>query len=126
MTTPTDLLARLRRHLEGLPEVQGRPEFGDQVFYVGGTQFAALTDRVALMHLPAAALTAVLRRGVARPFVSAGAMGRNGWVEMDLDAVPPEELELLLATSHAAAARAHRRRRPRHPGRARRRRSGFA
>jgi TfoX/Sxy family transcriptional regulator of competence genes len=119
-----DLQARLHDHLEALPRVTCRPEFGSQVFYVGGTQFAALTDRSALLRLAAADLTTALRRGLVRPFVSAGAMGRNGWVEVALDPARAAEIEALLTASHAAASHAHRRTRPRHPARARRRGSG--
>jgi hypothetical protein len=123
MAAPYDVIARLRAHLETLRQVHCRPEFGNQVFYMGAVQFAALTDRAVLVHLPAAELTAVLRRGYARPFVSARAMGRNGWVEIALSGAPPEELERLLTLSHAAARRAPRRARPR-PSRARRRSPG--
>lgn len=125
MSALHEIQARLRRHLERLPRVQCRPEFGNQVFYLSGVQFAALTDRAALMHLPAPVLTDLLRRRLARPFVSTGSMGRHGWVELDLDAIPEEALERLLDTSFAAATNAHRRARPRHPGRARRRNPGI-
>jgi len=116
-----ETVQRLSQHLGSLAGTQCRPEFGNQVFYVGGSQFAALTDGAVLMHLPMAELTTILRQGVARPFVSAAVMGRNGWVEIPLGQTPVEELERLLTTSHAAARHAHRRSRPRHPSRARRR-----
>jgi hypothetical protein len=103
--------------------VECRPEFGNRVFYVRATQFAALTDRAVLMHLAAADLTDVLRRRIAKPFVSAGAMGRNGWVENRFEATVPDDPERLLSASHAAARHSNRRTRPRHPSRARRRRS---
>lgn len=121
MTTTPETIQQLSEHLGSLAGTHCRPEFGNQVFYVGGSQFAALTDTAVLMHLPMAELTGVLRRGVARPFVSAAAMGRNGWVEIPFGQISLEELERLLTTSHAAARHAHRRSRPRHPSRARRR-----
>jgi len=114
---------QLRAHLESFSDVQSRPEFGNVVYYVGGAQFAALTDGAALMHLPPAELTEALRSGVAKPFVSAGAMGRNGWVEMKLSAASFEDLSGFLDAAHRAAQHAHRRSRRRHPARAPRRRS---
>ena len=123
MTDTAAVPERLHDHLDRLPGVECRPEFGNRVFYVRATQFAALTDAAVLMHLAATDLTDVLRRRIAKPFVSAGAMGRNGWVEIAFDATDPEDLERLLTASHAAARHSNRRSRARHPSRARKRRS---
>lgn len=123
MTDTIAVLERLRGFLAELPGVDCRPEFGNQVFYAGATQFAALTDRAVLMHLAASDLTDALLRGYAKPFVSVGAMGRNGWVEIGLTAAPAEDLEQLLLASHSAARHSNRRVRARHPSRARHRRS---
>lgn len=106
--------------LAALPDVTRRAEFGNQTFLVGGTRFAALTGRAVVMHLPPAELIDALRRGIARPFVSAGAMGKNGWVELAVEGIEEPLLERYLLAAHSAAHQAHRRTAPRRPAGARR------
>ena len=118
---PPSSAPEIREFLLGLPDVTGRPEFGNEAYYVGGTHFAGITDRAVTMPLPAAALTDALTRGLARPLLSVGALARNRWVEVALDGTPPAEIERLLLLAHNAARHAHRRTRPRHPSRARHR-----
>jgi hypothetical protein len=68
-------------------------------------------------------LIGALRTGIARPFVSVGAMGKNGWVEVRFDRVDQEALERLIEAASAAAQHAHRRSQPKRPSAARRSRS---
>ncbi|MGE0442346.1 MAG: hypothetical protein AB7L66_04135 [Gemmatimonadales bacterium] len=123
MVDTASLLAWAEARLDSLPSVVKRPEFGGQAYLVGGTRFAAVSDRSLVMHLPPADLIRALRRGAARPFVSVGAMGRNGWVEILLPRADEALLEALIAASHSAAQHAHRRSLPRRPAAARRQRN---
>jgi len=110
------------RILARLPGVSTRAEFGDATFLVSGVRFAALTGERVLMRLPPTELVEALRTGLAKPFVSVGAMSRNGWVELRRSGVDPVRLEELLVAAHAAARHSHRRTASRRPPRARHRR----
>ena len=111
---------RLRSLLLPLPDTTEQVEFGNEAWFVDGLMFAALAGSRVTMHLPAAELTAALKSGRARPVVSMGAVGRNGWVELRLDQVTDDELGRLLQVAHDAARHAHHRSRGRRPPRARR------
>ena len=115
-----DTLTWVETRLSELPQVTCRPEFGTRTYFVGGARFAALTGNVLVTHLPPAELIAALKARIARPFVSVGAMGRNGWVELRLDGVDPDLLDRYLVAAHAAAVHAHRRTLPKRPAAARR------
>jgi len=115
-----NLLDWAEQRLDALPGVARRPEFGNQTYFVAGSRFASLTDRTLVMHLPPAELTEALKLGVARPFVSAGATGRNGWVEIQLEHCDQAILQRLIAASHTSAQQSHRRSAPRRPRAARR------
>lgn len=115
-----DTLPWVESRLAELPQVTARSEFGNRTFFVGGARFAALTGAVLVTHLPPADLIAALKLRIARPFVSVGAMGRNGWVELRLEGVEPEVLDRFLLAAHAAAVQAHRRTLPKRPAAARR------
>ncbi len=114
---------QLKSIVLSLPDVTEHLEFGSEAWFVDGIMFAALAGTRVTMHLPAAEVTAAFRQGSARPVVSMGAIGRNGWVEFRLDVLPDGELARLLAVAHAAARHARRRGRTARPGRARRTRS---
>jgi hypothetical protein len=109
-------VAALLRQLSGVIPKQ---EFGNEVFLVGPNRFAAVTSRALLLRLPPADLTAALRLPGARPFVSVGAMGRHGWVQIRLGTVGREEIERLVRSAHAAALSGHRRSAIKKPARAR-------
>jgi hypothetical protein len=102
-----------------LSGVSIKKEFGNDALVVGGTRFAAVTDLALVVHLPGTVLTEALRLG-AKPFVSAGAMGRHGWVEIKLAGLDPVQGEAFLVAAHAAALHAHRRTAVKKPSRARR------
>ena len=95
----------IRSRLLALPDVTSKRQFGNETFYVNGSRFAAITTRSLVMHLPPRDLIAVLKAGIARPFVSMGAMGRHGWVEVNLGRISPEILDGLLACAHDAGTR---------------------
>lgn len=115
--TPAD---RLRNLALSLPGTSTHVEFGSEAWFVDGIMFAALAGSRLTMHLPPAELTKAMRRGVARPLVSMGAIDRNGWVEVRLDLLANEELDRLLHVAHDAARNARRRGRAAKPPRARR------
>ena len=106
--------------LKSLPGVTVRPEFGTEVFFVDNARFAAVSARGLVLHLPPSELLAALKAGIAKPFVSVGAMGKNGWVELKPAGVDRVALESLLIASCNAARNAHRRVMPKHPPAARR------
>ena len=110
--------AAAEAELRQLPGVTIKTEFGNRAFWVADTRFAAATPVAVLLRLPAEALTEALLQG-ARPFVSAGAMGRNGWVEIRLSMVDIERLRGLIASAHEAALHSHRRSAIKKPSRAR-------
>ena len=105
--------------LKSLPGVTARPEFGTEAYFVGNTRFAALSPRGLVIHLPPSELLTALKAGFAKPFVSAGAMGKSGWVELKTTGIDRVALESLLVAS-AAARHSHRRVMPKHPAAARR------
>jgi hypothetical protein len=117
---PVDLLARLQAHLDTLADVSHRPEFGGEAYYAGGAPFCALTESAALLRLPPREITETLRSGLGRPFVSAAAMGKSGWVEVRLAGAPIDDLMRWLTAAHRAGRQAHRKHRPARPTRARR------
>ena len=119
----TAVLATVTAHLAALPGVTRRTEFGNDAFFVGGSRFAGVTDKGIVMHLPPAELTEVLRLGIAKPFVSVGAMGKNGWVELRIEGVAPELIERLIGAAHGSASHSHRRTPQRRPSAARHTRS---
>lgn len=106
--------------LKGLPGVAARPEYGTEAFFVGNARFAALSPRGLVLHLPPSELLAALKAGIAKPFVSVGAMGKSGWVELRTAGVDRMALESLLTASCNAARHAHRRAMLKHPSAARR------
>ena len=61
-----------------------------------------------------------VKAGIAKPFVSVGAMGKNGWVELKTAGVDRVALESLLIASCNAAKNTHRRVMLKHPRAARR------
>lgn len=110
----------VRPLLEGLPATTRKSEFGGDAYLVGRTRFAALTGSSLVLHLPGPALTTALQSGHARPFVSMGAAGRNGWVEVHLANVDLDFITPLVQAAHAAAGHARGRSPARKPTRARR------
>lgn len=114
-STASAVASRLRQ----LSGVTVKTEFGNQGFFVGASRFAAVTPVAVLLHLPSDELTEALMRGVARPFVSVGAMGRHGWVEIRLAAIGADDLERYLVAAHGAAGHGHRRSAVKKPARAR-------
>lgn len=116
MPSTASTTAALLRQLSG---VTPRTEFGGLAFFVGTTRFAALTPEAVLLHLPSAELTDALIRGIARPFVSVGAMGKHGWVEIRFAAVGDDDLSRYLLAAHAAALGGHRKTALKKPPRAR-------
>lgn len=113
-------LAWLNTRLAALPGVVVKREFGDQGYFLGPTRFAAVTPRGLVMHLPSALVIEALTLGIAKPFVSMGAMGRNGWVEFTSQALAPEVIERFVVAAHEAAGHAHRRSQPKRPATRRR------
>lgn len=101
-----------------LSGVTVKKEFGNEAFVVSGTRFAAITDQALVVHLPGSVLTEALRIG-AKPFVSAGAMGRHGWVEIKLASLDSANGQAFLVAAHAGALHAHRRTAIKKPSRAR-------
>ncbi len=108
MPASMESLEQLRAFLQALPNVVGRPLFGNEAFFLGAARFAELSDRLVLVRLPPTALTEALRGRYARPIVSAGATSRNGWVEIPVDAVPSVTLEQHLRQAYEAAKHSHR------------------
>ncbi len=106
--------------LKTLPGVTVRPEFGTEAFFVGQARFAASSPRGVVLHLPPSELLTALKAGIAKPFVSVGAMGKNGWVELKTAGVDRVALESLLIASCNAAKNTHRRVMLKHPRAARR------
>ncbi|MBM4187528.1 MAG: MmcQ/YjbR family DNA-binding protein [Gemmatimonadetes bacterium] len=115
MSTAATVATTLRQ----LSGVTPKTEFGGLAFFVGGTRFAALTPEAVLLHLPPEALTEALMGGAARPFISVGAMGKHGWVEIRFSSIGPDELSRYLLAAHNAALHGHRRTAMKKPGRAR-------
>ncbi len=107
-------------YLKSLPGVTARPEFGTETFFVDNARFAAVSPRGLVLHLPPSELLAALKAGIAKPFVSVGAMGKNGWVELKTAGVDRIALESLLIAACNTARNAHRRVIPKHPPAARR------
>jgi hypothetical protein len=116
MPSTASAVAALIRQLSA---VTVKTEFGNQTFLVGGTRFAAVTPVTLLLHLPSEELTEALVRGLARPFVSVGAMGRHSWVEVRLSAIGEDDLHRLIGAAHQAALHSHRRSAVKKPARAR-------
>ena len=106
--------------LKSLPGVTARPEFGTEAYFVGNSRFAALSPRGLVIHLPPSELLTALKAGFAKPFVSVGAMGKSGWVELKTSGIDRVALESLLVASSTAARNSHRRVMPKHPAAARR------
>ena len=115
----TAQLAKLTDYLATLPGVTRKTEFGGDAFFVGGTRFAGVTDKGLVIHLPPAELIDALRRGIAKPLVSVGAMGKSGWVVLRTDGIEWEMIERLVTAAHGAAHHSHRRTAPRRPSAAR-------
>ena len=105
--------------LRQLSGVAPKSEFGNEAFVVGTNRFAAVTGNAVLLRLAPADVTGALRLPGARPFVSVGAMGRHGWVQIRLGLVERGELERLVVAAHAAALSGHRRSAIKKPARAR-------
>jgi hypothetical protein len=93
-------------------------EFGNEAFLVATKRFAAIAGQTVLVRLPPTELVEALRIPGARPFVSVGAMGRHGWIQIKLGAATREELERLFTAAHGAAM-SHRRSAIKKPSRAR-------
>ncbi len=106
--------------LKSLPGVATRKEFGTEAFFVGNARFAAASPRGLVLHLPPSELLTALKAGLAKPFVSIGAMGKNGWVELKTAGIDRVALESLLIASCNAARSGHRRVMPKRPSAARR------
>jgi hypothetical protein len=115
--------AQAAESLRQLPRVVSKQEFGNEAFLVSDRRFAAVAGQTLLLRLPPADLTAALRLPGARPFVSVGAMGRHGWVQIKLGSIGPATMTLLVEAAHAAALTGHRRSAIKKPSRARRVRS---
>ncbi len=109
-------IAAFLRQLSG---VTAKPEFGNEAFLVGPNRFAAVTGNAVLLRLPPADVTEALRLPGARPFISVGAMGRHGWVQIRLGVVQRGEIERLITAAHAGALSGHRRSAIKKPARAR-------
>lgn len=105
--------------LRQLSGVTSKSEFGNEAFLVETKRFAAVAGQAVLLRLPPADLTGALRLPGARPFVSVGAMGRHGWVQIKLGVVERSEIERLITAAHAGALSGRRRSAIKKPSRAR-------
>lgn len=99
----------VRSLLGRMDRVSSRPEFGGEAFFVGNVRFAGVGTRGLVLHLAPADSIAAMKRGLARPFLSVGAMQKNGWVEFGTQAIAPEVIEPFLQAAHSAALQADRR-----------------
>lgn len=99
----------VRNVLGRMERVSSRPEFGGEAFFVGGVRFAGVGARGLVLHLAPSESIDAMKRGLARPFLSVGAMQKNGWVEFATQAIAPEVIEPFLAAAHAGALQADRR-----------------
>jgi hypothetical protein len=120
MSALKDLRDGLANRLALLPGVTCRTEFGGQAFWLGDAKFAALTDRALVLHLPPRDVTELFKSGQGRPFVSADALSRHGWIELSLATLSPAYADPWIEVAHRAAKASPRRGRSRKPAAARR------
>ena len=113
----------VRTSLGRLAGVSTRPEYGGEAYFVGAARFAAVGSRGLVLHLAPSYATAAMKLGIARPFLSVGAMQKNGWVEFTTQALAPEVAERFLLAAHQTAIQADRRRGRKRPARRRDRKS---
>ncbi len=100
----------VRSNLCQLAGVESRPEYGGEGYFVGAVRFAAVGPRGLILRLTSSGSLEALRLGIARPFLSVGAMQKSGWVEFPTQALAPEAVDRFLMAAHQAAVQADRRR----------------
>lgn len=99
----------IRTALPRLAGVVSKPEFGGEAYFVGTVRFAAVGSRGLVLHLAPSDSIEAMKLGIARPFLSVGAMQKNGWVEFATQAIAPDVVERFLLAAHQAATQADRR-----------------